>query len=377
MWKIPLFDLNYTHEETDATVEVLNSRWLVSGPKVKEFEDNFASYLGHGVKACAVTNCTAALHMSLLVAGIKEGDEVIVSSLSFVAALNVISVVGATPVLADSKSFSDWNISVEDVSRKISSKTKAVIVVHYAGYPSDLDELQKLCQEKNIILIEDVAHAIGAEYKGQQCGTFGDISCFSFFGNKNLSTGEGGMIVTKKEELDKKVRLWRSHGMTSMTVDRHEGKIISYDVLQPGLNYRMTEITAAIGLVQLRKLDKSNKVRKDLTAAYHKSLSEIKNLIIPWANLESYKTSSYHIMPVLLPEGTERLKVINDLKSEGIQTSIHYPSYKNFSYYKELLKDKIEVIEQVCQRELTLPLYPDMKIESVYQVCEAMKKSLK
>ena len=257
MWKVPLFDLEYDHQEIEAVVKVLESKWLSSGPRTQQFEEKFAKYLGGNVHCCAVSSCTASLHMALLLAGIKPDDEVILSGLSFVAALNMVTLVGATPVLADSKSLEDWNVSMNDIEQKITSKTKAVIVVHYAGYPCDMEELMFLVKKYDLILIEDVAHAIGAKYKGKKCGTFGDISCFSFFSNKNLSTGEGGMFVTSDSELGKKSKLFRSHGMTSMTVDRHERETISYDVVMPGVNYRMNEITAALGLVQLGKLDQN------------------------------------------------------------------------------------------------------------------------
>jgi len=201
MWKIPLFDLNYDENETNAVLKVLSSKWLTTGQKTQEFEDKFSQYLGKDVFSVAVSSCTAALHMALLANNIKVGDEVIISSLTFVACLNVVQLVGATPVCADSKSFHDWNVSPEDIKKKITPKTKAIIIVHYAGYPCDMDEICKIAESNKLVLIEDVAHAVGAEYKGKKCGTLGHIGCFSFFSNKNLSTGEGGMIVTKDKDL--------------------------------------------------------------------------------------------------------------------------------------------------------------------------------
>lgn len=376
MWKIPLFDLNYDENESKAVQDVLDSKWLSSGPKVEEFENKFANYLGSEVKCSAVSSCTAALHMALLLNNIKAGDEVIISGLTFIAALNVISIVGATPVLADCKSLDDWNVSVKDIESKITGKTKAVIIVHYAGYPCDMEEIVELTKRRNLILIEDAAHAPGAEYKGQKCGTFGDIACFSFFSNKNLSTGEGGMFVTKDKEIDKQVKLLRSHGMTSMTIDRHQGKAISYDVVRLGLNYRMDEIRAALGIIQLSKLDKSNEVRKKLVEKYINSLASIKGIIIPWENPSNDKMSSYHIFPILLPKNADRIKIIDYLKEKGIQTSIHYPAFQEFSYYKQLINSNVQIANEISERVLTLPLYPTMNNENVEFVCAALKKYL-
>jgi dTDP-4-amino-4,6-dideoxygalactose transaminase len=375
-WKIPLFDLSYDEKESLAVQAVLDSKWLSSGPNVQKFEDNFALYLGENVKCCAVSNCTAALHIALLTIDIKPGDEVIVSGLTFVAALNMIMMTGATPVLADSKSFNDWNVSAGDIAAKITDKTKAIIIVHFAGYPCDLDEIIAVAKKHKIILIEDVAHAIGAEYKGKKCGTFGDIACFSFFSNKNLSTGEGGMFVTKDKIVDEKARLLRSHGLTSMTIDRHEGKTVSYDVVRPGLNYRLDEIRAALGIVQLSKLDNNNRKRSELVNLYLKLLSSENELIIPWRQLPDFVMSSYHIFPVLLPKNIERLSIMNALKDEGIQTSIHYPAFNKFLFYQTVIKEKLPVADQISDRVLTLPLYPDMQPDAVHEVCKHLRLSL-
>lgn len=190
MWKVPLFDLGYDHREQEAVMAVLQSRWLTAGPKTKEFEDNFTEYLGGNVQCCTVSNGTAALHMALLIAGVGPGDEVILPGLTFVANLNVVKMTGATPVLADSKSLADWNIAPEDIARKITPRTKALIIVHYAGYPCDMDELHTLCRQNNILLIEDAAHAVGATYQGRKCGTLGDMACFSFFPTKIWRLGK-------------------------------------------------------------------------------------------------------------------------------------------------------------------------------------------
>lgn len=374
MWKIPLFDLSYDHREQEAVMDVLRSKWLSMGPKAKEFERNFAEYLGGNVRCCAVSSCTAALHIALLVAGVSPGDEVILSGLTFVADLNVVILVGATPVLADSKSLNDWNVSPKDVARKITARTKAVIVVHYAGYPCDMDEFTSLCGEKNLVLIEDVAHAVGADYKGKKCGTFGDIACFSFFSNKNLSVGEGGMFVSAHEKFAEKAQLYRSHGMTSMTIDRHKGKAFSYDVVHLGLNYRIDEIRSALGIVQLEKLDFNNKRRGELVREYIQCFELVKEIVIPWKNPMSEITSSYHIFPILLPGHISKSKFMGFLKDKGIQTSVHYPAFRQFSFYQKRVKERLNIAEEISERVVVLPLFPGITVDSVHYVVDAVSE---
>jgi dTDP-4-amino-4,6-dideoxygalactose transaminase len=367
-WRVPLFDLDFDESEEKAVLEVLRSKWLTTGPRTQEFEDKFSKYLGDRILSLAVSNCTAALHMSLLACGIGPGDEIIISGLSFVAALNVVTVTGATPVLADSKSLHDWNVSPDDISSKITPRTKAIIVVHFAGHPCDMDEIVNISEKNNLILIEDVAHAIGGKYKGRMCGTFGRISCYSFFSNKNLSVGEGGMVVTQDRELYDKVRLLRSHGMTSLTIDRHNRKSVSYDVAIPGLNYRIDEIRSALGIVQLEKLDSNNLKREGLVIKYHKQLSSTKDIVIPWNFNVKDRSSSFHIFPILLPDKVNRVAVMASLGAKGIQTSIHYPAYKAFSAYRNLFDDSLKIADEISRRVLTLPLFPTMSLDAVKYV---------
>jgi dTDP-4-amino-4,6-dideoxygalactose transaminase len=274
MWKIPLFKLNYDQRERDAAAAVIDSGWLTMGERVVEFESAFAEYLGQPRVSCtAVSSGTAALHLALLALGVGPGDEVIIPALTFVADANVVAVFGATPVLADCASLDDWNCTAADIEARISPRTRAVLIMHYAGYPCDMAGILDLCARHRLPLVEDVAHAPGGADRGQCCGTFGDITCFSFFSNKNLSIGEGGLVATKDPGLHQRLRYLRSHGMTTLTLDRHQGRAISYDVMQPGLNYRMDEIHAALGLAQLAKLPAGNQRRAELTAAYRRRLA--------------------------------------------------------------------------------------------------------
>lgn len=377
MWKVQLFELNYDHREEEAVAAVLRSRWITMGECTKNFEEKFGEYIGAKHLPTAVANCTAALHMALLALDIKEGDEVIISGLTFIADANVVKMVGATPVIADVASLEDWNISAKTIQDRITPKTKAVMIVHYGGVPCDMDEIVALCKSKNIPLIEDVAHAPGATYKGIKCGNFGDLSAFSFFTNKNLSVGEGGMVIAKDEAVNAKIKFLRSHGMSTLTLDRHKGRAITYDVLQPGLNYRMDEMRAALGLVQLDKLEEANENRKKITLYYHALLKDIKQIRIPFKQLTN-KTSSYHIYPTLLSEDVNREKLFNSLKEKGIQASIHYPSIKSFSAYKEELKSySVPNCDIISQREITLPLYPTLTTAQADLVVENLKLALK
>ncbi len=374
MWKVQLFKLNYDKRESQAVKDVVDSGWITMGEKTKEFEREFSTY-HDGVHCTAVSSATAALHMSLLALGVGAGDEVIIPALTFVADINVVRMVGATPVLADCESYEDWNISAKTIEQVITPKTKAVIVVHFAGYPCQMDEIVALCKEKDIALIEDCAHAPGARYKGKSVGTFGEYGCFSFFTNKNLSVGEGGMLTTKDTSLDQQAKYFRSHGMTALTLDRHKGRAITYDVAQSGLNYRIDEMRSALGLIQLDKLSKANADRKKLVQRYYDRLLEVKRLSIPFQNLDDIE-SVYHIFPILLDKGIDRVELIGKLKSDGIQSSIHYPAFKDFTAFKDIGLNSAPIAEDIATRELTLPLYPTMTLEEVDLVCDSLVKSL-
>lgn len=375
MWKVQLFKLNFDDREARAVVEVIEGGWLTMGERTTSFEREFSAFLGSDAKAAAVSNGTAALHLALLALGIGPKAEVILPSLTFVADLNTVLLTGATPVLADCTSLTDWNIDPADIERKITEKTRAVMVVHYAGVPCDMDSIVTLCRRHNLRLIEDCAHAPGASYHGRSVGTFGDVGCWSFFTNKNLSVGEGGMVTTTSEALLIDMRYLRSHGMTTLTLDRHKGRAVTYDVVRPGLNYRIDEMRAALGLVQLSKLRESNRLRKRVAQRYVEDLAGIDGLTIPFTELHDME-SSYHIFPVLLPENVNRLKAIEALKSEGVQSSIHYPPVQEFSAFTHLELGATPIAREISERELTLPLYPGMTDEDVNIVVSAFRRAM-
>jgi len=376
MWKVQLFKLNFDSREVKAVTDVVESGWLTMGEQTTLFEREFSNALGvEGATSVAVSNGTAALHLALIALGVGPGDEVIVPGLTFVADINAVMLCGATPVLADCRSFDDWNMDPADIERKITSRTKVVMIVHYAGVPCDMDAITAICVRHSVRLIEDCAHAPGASYKGRAVGTFGDLGCWSFFTNKNLSVGEGGMVTTLSGELDKQVRYLRSHGMTTLTLDRHKGRAVTYDVVRPGLNYRIDEMRAALGRVQLSKLHEANASRGKIVARYIECFRAIDALTIPFIELGE-SVSSYHIFTVLLPENVDRLRVIELLKNQGVQSSIHYPAIQHFSAYANAGLAATPIAHEISKRELTLPLYPLMTDQDVETVIAAFRGAL-
>jgi dTDP-4-amino-4,6-dideoxygalactose transaminase len=374
MWRVQLFKLNYDELEQQAVKEVLDSAWITMGQKTIDFETAFSKHLGNDTQCLAVSNGTAALHIALLACGIKTGDEIITPALTFIADQNVAFMSGATNVLADITSLEDWSMNPDDIEAHISAKTKAVMIVHYAGYACDMDSIVDICKRHKLYLIEDCAHTPGADYKGQPLGTFGDVAAFSFFSNKNLSVGEGGMVVTRSPELFTKLKGLRSHGMTVPSFDRYKGRAASYDIEMPGFNYRIDEMRSALGLVQLRKLEDANRKRKELVEYYYKRLDTISLVTIPFRCFSRGKPN-YHIMPILLSEKVDRNTLIESMKQDGVQTSIHYPAIQNFTAYKGKVNSTPKA-EYVSAHELTLPLYPTMSFEEVDIVCDALIKGL-
>lgn len=375
-WRIPLSDIDFDANEVAAVQDVLQSRWLTMGSVTQDFESAFAKYTG-AKHALAVTNATAALHMACLAIGLKAGDKVIVPSLTFVASANSIRYTGATPIFADITSENDLNISPTAIEALITDQTRAIMLVHYGGYACDMSHIMELARQYKLKVIEDAAHAAGAWLNDRHLGTWGDIGCFSFFSNKNMTTGEGGMLVTDDDALYEKLRLLRSHGMTSFTWDRHKGRAWSYDVVELGYNYRIDEIRAAIGIVQLAKLDGNNQRRRQLTQYYRNCLKEFPQITIPFSNHPGITAA--HITPILLSRDMDRISFMENMKAQRIQTSIHYPPIHTFTAYRELIgnsANKLPITENIANREVTLPLYSTMTDDDVMEVSQAIAKSL-
>jgi dTDP-4-amino-4,6-dideoxygalactose transaminase len=375
MWRIPLFDLDYGDEEESAVLTVLRSKWLTMGEVTQRFEEAFAEEIGvrHAV---AVANGTVALHLACLAAGIRPGDEVIVPALTFVASAAAIRYVGGEPVFADITSSADLTIAPASIESLLGPRTRAIIVMHYGGYMCDMQAIMDIAHKHQLLVVEDAAHAPGAELDGRKAGAWGHVAAFSFFSNKNLATGEGGMVTTDDDGVAADLRRLRSHGMTSLTWDRYRGHAWSYDVTALGYNYRPGEILSVLGLEQLKKLRRNNEHRRALTAHYHELMEDVApDVGLPFKQHRGI--SSAHILPVLLPEGAERARFMEGMKEKGIQTSIHYPPIPDFQAHRASgEKSVIPLTRAVASREVTLPLYPKMSMADVETVVEAGRELL-
>lgn len=370
MRKVNLFNLNYNHEEQDAVREVLNSQWIAMGAKAEKFEREFSHFIGAEC-GVAVNSCTAALHLAVSILGIGPGDEVIVPSLTFAATVNCVLYVGGTPVFADVSSLGDWTISPEDIERRITPKTKAIIVMHYGGFGCDMKAIKDLADKRGLYLVEDASHAPGGVYQGMRLGSIGHMSCFSFYANKNLSTAEGGMLVTSNREYSEKARLFRSHGMTTSAHERNSGSEF-YSVAGIGYNYRLDDIRSSLGLVQLRKLPGDIKMRNESAKRYKARLSSIDGVRAPFENYDGLST--YYIYPTLLENG-ERERVRKELDEMGVQTSIHYPPVHLFRHFKGAA-ESLSVTEEIGNRSFSLPIYGNMAAEDVDYVCDCLEKAV-
>jgi dTDP-4-amino-4,6-dideoxygalactose transaminase len=374
-WAVPLADVLVDDELRSVVDEVVDSGWWSMGPKVEEFEAAFAEFTGTK-HALAVANGTAALHLALLAAGCGPGDEVILPSLNFVAAANAIGHTGAAPVFCDIVGPDDLNLDPADLEAALTPATKAVLVLHYGGFPCDIAAVRAFAEERGLIVIEDAAHAPGASWHGEPCGSLGRVGCFSFFSNKNLPVGEGGMIVTDDDDLAAGLRLLRSHGMTTLTWERHRGHAASYDVVARGFNYRLDELRAAIGLYQLRRLPEENARRRELTERYRERLHDVNGISIPFGERDEDTLSAHHLAVALLPAG-RRDEVRAALADRRIQTSVHYPPIHLFSYYEELgSRRPLPRTEEVAERVVTLPLYGHMTDEQSDLVIDALLETV-
>ncbi|UCF83626.1 MAG: DegT/DnrJ/EryC1/StrS aminotransferase family protein [Desulfobacteraceae bacterium] len=367
---ISLSDPVLGEEEKQVLCSVIDSGWITMGDRVLALERAFASL--HGAKdAVAVNSCTAALHLCLLIAGIGPGDEVLVPSLTFVATVNAILYCGATPVFVDLQDAHVPHISLDDAEQSCTPRTKAVIVMHYGGYLMDLPRWRTFADTNGLMLIEDAAHAPAVG----EVGRLSDAAAFSFFTNKNMTTAEGGIILVRDDSALESLRRMRSHGMTTLTLDRYRGHAYSYDVSMLGHNYRMDELRAALGLVQLDRLLKFNARRRKLTRFYRKRLADdVPEVSVPFG---SYHETAAHLMPILLPRNVDRKSVMESLRRAGIQTSIHYPPVHKFSYYRDRFPgNSLLNTENFFARELTLPLHPGLTEGDVDRVVEALKQAL-
>jgi dTDP-4-amino-4,6-dideoxygalactose transaminase len=357
-------------DENAALTAVIESGWVTMGDRVREFEQAFAR-LHEAEDSIAVSSCTAALHLILHALGIGPGDEVLVPSLTFVATANSVLYVGARPVFVDIESPEVPLMSLDDAEAKCTARTKAVILVHFGGYLADRDAWQSFARRKGLLLIEDAAHAPGLP----AAGTFGEAAAFSFYGNKNMTTAEGGAIIAGNRSLRETIRRARSHGMTSSTRQRLDSRSPDYDVTMLGFNYRMDELRAAIGLAQLKRLLEWNEIRRRLSFHYRQLIAgHCPTVIVPFTNPWP---SAHHLMPVVLPTAIDRQTVIDRLRKRGIQTTVHYPPVHRLSFYNDLYPDcHLPRTEEFARRELTLPLHPRMIPANVEFVVNSIAAAL-
>lgn len=348
-------------EEAKAVSDVIKSGWLTQGERVAEFEDKFAKYVG-AKEAVAVFNGTVALHLTMIVAGVGSGDEVIVPSFTFISTANAVLFQGAIPVFAEIDP-NTFNISPEDIEKKITNKTKAIIPVHYAGQVADMDPIMDIAEEHDLIVVEDAAEAHGAKYKGKHAGTLGDMAIFSFTPIKNMTTGEGGMITTNNEEYAEKLRMLRNHGMDA-----------PYHHIMLGYNYRMTEMQAAFGMVQLERLENILKRKNEIVRFYNSELEKISDIIIPHVAPDTTR-HGYYLYTIKTPQRDILMKRLDE---KGIETKIYFPPLHLQPYYRTLgfKEGLLPITEKVAREVLSLPLRPTLSNQDAEYIINSIKKMI-
>lgn len=366
-------------EEIDEVVATLKSGWIGTGPKVHQFEEDFRNYVG-AKQAVAVNSCTAALHLSLVALGVEPSDEVIVPSMTFASSANVVVHCGAKVVFADCDK-ATYNVDPEDLKRRITKKTKAIIVVHMAGRPVNMDEILAIAKEHDLKVIEDAAHAVETKYKGKKVGTLGDLGCYSFYTTKNLVTAEGGMVVTNNEAYAKRIRILSLHGMSADAWKRYGSEGYKhYEVVEAGYKYNMTDIQASLGIHQLARIERNWKRREEIWDRYMKELANLP-LILP-ASVSKGDRHAYHLFTILID--TDKTKVtreefLNEMTKRKIGTGVHFralhlqPYYRKTHGYKE---GDLPNAEWIGDRTVSIPLSAKLTDDDVRDVIEAIRDIL-
>ena len=368
---IPYGKQTIEQDDIQAVVDVLQSDFLTTGPKIAEFEQTVADYVG-AKYAVAISNGTSALHAACFAAGIGPGDEVITTPLTFAASANCVLYCGGTPVFADVDP-KTYNIDPEDIRRKITDRTKAIIAVHLAGQPCDMDAIHSIAREHGLIVIEDGAHALGSVYKGKKVGSMSDMTTFSFHPVKPITTGEGGMIVTDNEEFYKKMVLFRSHGITrdDSMMTRNDGPWF-YQQFDLGYNYRITDIQCALGCSQMKKLDRFLARRKEIVARYNEAFADCDNIITPYQLSDT--ESGWHLYIVQV-KNCDRRQVFENMREKGIGVNVHYIPVYMHPYYQEHGYENVHCAnaEEIYSHIISLPLYPGLTSEQQDYVIDTLK----
>jgi dTDP-4-amino-4,6-dideoxygalactose transaminase len=364
-------------EEYEEVLDTLRSGWITMGPKTRQFEEAFARHVGAS-HAIAVSSCTAGLHVALVAGNVGPGDEVITTPLTFCSTANVIIHQGAVPVLADVRP-DTYNIDPEEIEKRLTPRTKALIPVHLGGQPCEMEAIQALAEQHDLLVIEDAAHALGAEYKGRRIGTFSDVTVFSFYATKNLTTGEGGMVCTEDEDLAERISILRLHGISSDAWKRYSDKgSWYYEVLLPGYKYNMTDVQAALGLHQLAKQERFQELREEYARIYTEAFADLSEIQAPY--VEEHVRHAWHLYLIRLD--LERLTIdrgqfIEALRRENVGASVHFIPLHLHPYLQQqygFKKGDYPVAEKVYEGIVSLPLYPKMTREDVDDVIEAVSR---
>ena len=368
-WTVPLADVVVPESDIAAVADVYRSGWLSMGPETAELEAEFERYTG-AAHALAVTNGTAGLHLICMAAGLGPGDEVIVPSMTFVATVNAIAYTGATPVFADMAGELEPWLARDAAAAAITPATAAIMTMSYGGHPGAVEALAELARSRGLLLLEDAAHGLGTRVGERHVGTFGAAGAYSFFSNKNLAVGEGGMVVTDDDELAARMRLLRSHGMTSLTWDRHRGHASTYDVVALGYNYRIDEPRAALARRRLARLDSENGRRAEIDSHYRAALAGAAGITAAIPRTPGL-SSAHHLFVIVLEEGVDRTAFRERLTEERIQTSLHYPPVHRFSIYADGAPE-LPLTDGFGARAVTLPMFATMTDIQQEQVVAAV-----
>ena len=363
-------------EEKREVIDTLESGWITTGPKTEAFEKATCDYIGGGY-AVAVNSCTAALHLSLVAAGVEEGDEIIMSPYTFASTGHVASYLGAKPIFVDITS-DTYNLDPQQIEAKITERTRVIVPGHYGGHPCDMEAIESIAEKHGLVIIEDAAHAIGAEYRGKKVGALGHLTCFSFYATKNLTTGEGGMVVTQDEELAQRIRVLSMYGISDARRiwKRYAPKgSWAYDIAELGYKYNMMDIQAALGLPQLKKLDGFIQRRAHFAAIYDDAFTDVVGLQCPTVCPEI--KSAWHLYPILLPDRCNRDALIEELKELNVGTSVLFQPLHLHSYYVRLLGDQegnFPISEEVYRRVVCLPISPKASDDDICYVAATVRK---
>ena len=373
--KFPAYEPWISKEDEKIISKTLKQSMLTLGPQLEKFESDFCKY-SKAKYAVAVSNCTAALHLSLMALGIKENDEVIIPDLTFVADANAVLACNAKPVVADINK-ENFFLSLSNIKKNITKRTKAIIPVHIYGQVCNIDEILDLAKDNNLKVVEDCAHAVGTFHKSKHVGTLGSTGCFSFYPTKNITTAEGGMVTTNSKEIAEKVRQLRSHGMTKSLKSRYSSEYPwVFDIVEPGYNYRLDEIRSALGITQLKRIKKINELRKKASLYYHKNLQNIPGIILP--DMVTDRSHSYHLYTIRVtkPFKLSRNQLYKKLKDNGIRTTVYWmPIHEYAAYRKFAKKSSIVNTTKTYDEILALPLFPNISKKHQDAVIKVIKSA--